>query len=76
MRRPTRMMAFPPEVPTEGLAVPALPEGNFAWLHQQAFAPTCANSGCHDGTFEPDFRTVGASWNTRSTTPSSPTMLR
>lgn len=55
---------LPPEVPTEGLAVPALPEGNFAWLHQQVFAPTCANSGCHDGTFEPDFRTVGSSWNT------------
>lgn len=53
-----------PVLPTEGLAVPALPEDNFAWLHQQVFAPTCANSGCHDGTFEPDFRTVGASWNT------------
>lgn len=46
------------------LAVPPLPEDNFAWLHQQVFAPTCANSGCHDGTFEPDFRTVGSSWNT------------
>jgi len=55
---------LPPVIPTEGLAVPALPEDNFAWLHQQVFAPTCANSGCHDGTFEPDFRTVGSSWNT------------
>jgi hypothetical protein len=27
-------------------------------LHLNLFAPTCANSGCHDGTFEPDFRTV------------------
>ena len=55
---------LPPVIPTEGLAVPPLPEGNFAWLHQQVFAPTCANSGCHDGTFEPDFRTVGSAWNT------------
>mgnify|MGYP001274085919 FL=1 len=55
---------LPPVVATEGLAVPALPEGNFAWLHQQILGPTCANSGCHDGTFEPDFRTVGSSWNT------------
>lgn len=55
---------LPPVVPTEGLAVPPLPEDNFAWIHQQVFAPTCANSGCHDGTFEPDFRTVGSSWNT------------
>ena len=55
---------LPPVIPTEGIAVPPLPEDNFAWLHQQVFAPTCANSGCHDGTFEPDFRTVGSSWNT------------
>lgn len=55
---------LPPVVATEGLAVPPLPEGNFAWLHQQILGPTCANSGCHDGTFEPDFRTVGSSWNT------------
>ena len=54
----------PPVVETEGLSVAPLPSGNFAWLHQQVFAPTCANSGCHDGTFEPDFRTVGSSWNT------------
>lgn len=45
-------------------APPPIPEDNFAWLHQQIFHPTCANSGCHDGTFEPDFRTVGSSWNT------------
>jgi hypothetical protein len=25
---------------------------------------TCANSGCHDGTFEPDFRTLEGSYNT------------
>jgi hypothetical protein len=24
-------------------------------LHANVFRPTCANSGCHDGTFEPDF---------------------
>ena len=30
---------------------------SIAGLHQLIFAPTCANSGCHDGTFEPDFRT-------------------
>jgi len=31
-------------------------------LHRHLFAPTCANSGCHDGTFEPDFRTVESSF--------------
>ncbi len=41
-----------------------IPEGNFAWLHAKVFAPTCANSGCHDGSFEPHFTTVSASYNT------------
>jgi len=31
-------------------------------LHKDIFLPTCANSGCHDGTFEPDFRTVESSY--------------
>lgn len=33
-------------------------------IHKNIFKPTCANSGCHDGTFEPDFRTVQSSYNT------------
>ncbi|NQX91634.1 MAG: hypothetical protein HRT74_05835 [Flavobacteriales bacterium] len=40
-----------------------IPVGNFAWLHGKVFKPTCANSGCHDGTFEPDFRTISSSYN-------------
>jgi hypothetical protein len=41
----------------------SLPQGNFAWLHQRIFRPVCANSGCHDGTFEPDLRSVGSAYN-------------
>lgn len=33
-------------------------------IHARIFVPTCANSGCHDGTFEPDFRTIESSYNT------------
>ncbi len=33
-------------------------------LHYNIFAPTCANSGCHDGTFEPDFRSIESAYNT------------
>lgn len=40
-----------------------LPEGNFAWLQAKIFKPTCANSGCHDGTFEPEFNTIASSYN-------------
>lgn len=37
---------------------------NFAGLHQRIFKPTCSNSGCHDGTFEPDFRTIESAYST------------
>lgn len=33
-------------------------------LHKNIFFPRCANPGCHDGTFEPDFRTVQSSYST------------
>jgi len=41
----------------------SLPTSNFGYLHQTVFKPTCANSGCHDGAFEPDFRTISSSYN-------------
>lgn len=40
-----------------------IPIGNFAWLHGKIFKPTCANSGCHDGTFEPKFNSISSSYN-------------
>jgi hypothetical protein len=52
---------LPPE-DTTGLDV--LDPTSFVGLHQNIFKPTCANSGCHDGTFEPDFRTIESSYNT------------
>lgn len=36
----------------------------FAGIHQHILEPRCANPVCHDGTFEPDFRTVESSYNT------------
>ncbi len=41
----------------------AVSETNFAFLHEKVFAPTCANSGCHDGSFEPEFRSISSSFN-------------
>lgn len=37
---------------------------NFAHLQTTIFSPFCANSGCHDGTFPPDYRTINSSYNT------------
>lgn len=48
-------------LPDDGFPSPE--PGTFTWLHEKVFSPTCANAGCHDGTFEPDFRTVGSSYN-------------
>ena len=52
---------LPPAV-TNDLA--SLDPSNFAYLHSKIFKPTCANSGCHDGTFPPDYRTINSAYNT------------
>jgi hypothetical protein len=40
------------------------PPGTFPYLYKEIFKPTCANSGCHDGSFEPDFRSMNSAYNT------------
>lgn len=43
--------------------VDAIPQDNFAWIHQRILRPNCALSGCHDGSFEPEFRSIGSAYN-------------
>jgi len=50
--------------PAEVTFVETLSPNSFAYLHKYVFKPTCSNSGCHDGTFEPDFRTIYSAYNT------------
>jgi hypothetical protein len=50
--------------PIDSVLVHSPDPNTIAGLHKYVFQPTCANSGCHDGTFEPDFRTIQSSWNT------------
>ena len=52
---------LPPEDTTQ---IENIDPTSFVGLHQNIFKPTCSNSGCHDGTFEPDFRTIESSYNT------------
>ena len=52
-------LTFPQSIPNPE----NLPQDNFAWLHQKVFRPTCANPGCHDGCFEPEYRTIGSAYN-------------
>lgn len=51
----------PDEMPVDSTSIDST---SIAGLHAHIFAPTCANSGCHDGTFEPDFRTINSTYNT------------
>lgn len=37
---------------------------SFLGLHSFIFSPTCAVPACHDGSFEPDFRTVESAYST------------
>ncbi len=52
--------------PQDSLIAPIeqLEPNSIEGIHARIFKPTCANSGCHDGTFEPDFRTVESAYNT------------
>ena len=36
---------------------------SFLGLYTYVFRPSCAQPGCHDGNFEPDFRTIGSAYN-------------
>lgn len=48
--------------PTSGTSYNPSPT-SFEYLYHNVFKPTCANSGCHDGSFEPDFRNISSSYN-------------
>jgi hypothetical protein len=44
---------------------PTPPDPNsFVGIHANILKTRCAKSGCHDGNFEPDFRTVESSYST------------
>lgn len=49
---------------TPVLPVDTLDPASFMWLQKHVFETRCAVPGCHDGHFEPDFRTLGSSFST------------
>lgn len=49
---------------TVGLVITNPEPTSIAGIYQNILKPTCANSGCHDGTFEPDYRTLNSAYNT------------
>ncbi len=47
-----------------GVDTVTIDSSSFLGLQTYIFSTTCAVPGCHDGTFEPDFRTLQSSYNT------------
>ncbi|MCX8081403.1 MAG: hypothetical protein N3F09_09215 [Bacteroidia bacterium] len=39
------------------------PSNSFIYIYKNVFVTTCNNSGCHDGSFEPDFRNLSSAYN-------------
>lgn len=44
--------------------VDTLSPTSFVALHKNVLHPKCGKPGCHDGNFEPDFRTIQSSYST------------
>ena len=49
---------------TDTTTTPTADPNSIVGLHRNIFFPRCAKSGCHDGTFEPDYRTVMSTYST------------
>lgn len=49
--------------PDPPVIAPPPDSASITGLHQYIFIQSCAVPGCHDGHFEPDFRTVQSSYN-------------
>lgn len=45
------------------LVIDTVSATSFVRLHRDVLGPSCNVMGCHDGSFEPDFRTVQSSYN-------------
>ncbi|MEO1451097.1 MAG: hypothetical protein AAFV07_16325, partial [Bacteroidota bacterium] len=52
------------EYPDNMIDLPAPDSNTIVGLHQYIFSQSCAVPGCHDGHFEPDFRTVQSTYST------------
>lgn len=49
---------------TPPIQTDTLDPNSFVAIHRDILVPTCAQPGCHDGVFEPDFRSLESSYAT------------
>ena len=52
------------EYPEPDPPAPEPDPNSIVGIHKNILVPKCNNPGCHDGTFEPDFRTVQSAYST------------
>jgi hypothetical protein len=50
--------------PTDSVPTDTVNPNSITGIHRNILQVKCNNPGCHDGTFEPDFRTVQSAWST------------
>jgi hypothetical protein len=50
--------------PVQPTPPPPLDPNTIQGIHQNILMVKCNNPGCHDGSFEPDYRTVQSAWST------------
>lgn len=50
------------DVPSDKDSLLDIDPTSFAGVYANVFKPFCANSGCHDGNFEPDFRSLESTY--------------
>ena len=61
MENPYNSLVYPDNSDTSSYTVE---DHSIVSLHKKIFSPFCADAGCHDGAFEPDFRTIESTYNT------------
>ncbi len=54
---------FDRQNPNDTIELDTLNPKSIEGLYQNVFKPNCTTSGCHDGTFSPDFRNLESTYN-------------
>lgn len=52
------------EYPDTTLVIDTLSDASFVKIHRDILSPSCNVLGCHDGSFEPDFRSIESAYAT------------
>lgn len=63
-KKEAQLNPFDRPIEIDSTSLDSLNAKSIEGLYQNIFKPNCSTSGCHDGTFAPDFRSIESSYNT------------